>query len=1207
MNTLLTRSHRSRFSSFMRISAFIAFVALIGIPLFSTSSASSIKKMLGKGFSSTPAPARTSKSGFSSRQLFGAATASTSPLIRTSFSPVVETIATFAADCTTPKTDFFLGETVCAKTSGVTATDRFVNWLDPNVNVYASGPVITTDPETTLLVLPTSVAYVGTWKATIADPTDSSINPAPFNVMEEPPIATYAYNTGSSSCTSTPKTNFVLGEKVCAKVQGVAVNISFPNKISWVDTAGFIEARTDLTTDPQTDTFQLPAADTSTINGQMVDNRGVWRVHVTRNNGRILHSALFNVSDAANPAAHLVVRKFPVGTEPIADAGTNTKFIVTLTNNGPDAATTVQLTDPTPSNLTLVSFTQTSGPSLACTGSTCTIATLPVGATAEFTAEYTVSSGAAGGTIIENTAVVTSPVSDPDDTERSATAAITVSNSGNQATCALECPNSITVTANTTQGSESGRIVTFGSAEPSGDCGAVTATPASGSFFAIGSHTVTVTSATGGGSCSFVITVVADNPPTITCPLPNINADAGAGNTEANVSVTAPSATGTNVSVSGIRSDAQLLDNTYSPSLTDPYPVGTTIISWTATEFIDGEPGRTASCTQKVIVTAPDAPTITCPVDKSFNQTGCDALTLTAGQIGTPTTTGNGVTVQGTRGDSLDLTADPYPVGVTIITWTATDNIGRVVSCTQKITVVAVGDTENPVITAPPNVSVDTNSCGMIVGETELGQPTTSDNCGSVNVNRTGVPAGNFFPTGTTTITYTATDNAGNTATATQTVTVTENPAIPPTISAPADLSLTTGPGATACGRVVGDATLGTATASDNCAGVTVTRTGVPSGNLFPVGTTVVTYTATDRSGNIATDTQSITVVDDTAPVVTPPAAVTVNTGPGATSCGTVVSDATLGTASATDNCSGVGAISRTEVPSGNNFPVGTTVVTYSVTDANGNSSSATQNVTVIDNTAPVLTAPAAVTAYTGAGAASCDTVVSNATLGTATATDNCPGIGAISRTGVPAGNIFPVGSTTVNYSVTDARGNTSTATQTVTVIDNTPPTISCPSNIVLESTCPTGAIATYTAPVGADNCPGATTTRTAGLASGSVFPIGTTTVTHTVNDAHGNSASCSFTVTVLTPQAVIQNLIAAVNASSLTGTQKNGLLSKLNAALTAINGGGGNACAKLSDFVNSVGTLISHGDLTAAQGNAWISSANNVRNTIGCTNLPCS
>jgi hypothetical protein len=96
--------------------------------------------------------------------------------------------------------------------------------------------------------------------------------------------------------------------------------------------------------------------------------------------------------------------------------------------------------------------------------------------------------------------------------------------------------------------------------------------------------------------------------------------------------------------------------------------------------------------------------------------------------------------------------------------------------------------------------------------------------------------------------------------------------------------------------------------------------------------------------------------------------------------------------------------------------------------------------------------------------------------------------------------------------------------------------------------------------------------------------------------------------VTVLTSQNVIQNLINSVNASSLNGTQKNGLLAKLNAALDGINQGKMNvACNKLSDFVNNVQTLISHGDISAAQGNAWILSASHVQNTIGCTSNPCS
>jgi len=948
----------------------------------------------------------------------------------------------------------------------------------------------------------------------------STIHSAAFSPLLEAPIETFA-----SDCT-TPQTDFVLGDAVCVKVNG-QVNPTFAYKISWVDPAGFIEQRTDITTDPQSDSFTLPSDDTSDINGETIDNRGPWRIHVTRNNGRILQTVLINVRDANNAAAHLIVHKFVAGGQLNVDAGSPVSFVVTIENKGPDAAGAVTLSDPTPANLDFVSLTQTAGPTFNCDGSNCTATGLAVGASAEFLAQFVVTEGTAGGTIISNSVVVTSDTSDPDATTRTATSEVTVVNSGNQATCALECPGNITVTANTTQGTESGAIVTFGSAEPSGDCGTVTASPVSGSFFAVGTHTVTVTSSTGGGSCSFLVTVLQDNPPTITCPLPDLTGDA-TGGTTASVMITAPAATGTNVSVSGVRSDAQLVGDppAFSPDINDPYPIGTTIITWKATEFINGEPGRTASCTQRVIVTAADAPTIMCPADKSFNQTGCGAKTLTASDIGTPSTTGNISELQGTRSDGLNLTNDPYPIGVTVITWTATDNLGRVASCTQKITIVAVGDTQPPTLTAPPNVVVDTNSCGQIVGETELGTATASDNCGTVNISRSGVPAGNFFPTGTTTITYTATDGAGNTATATQTVTVRENPAIPPTVTAPADLSFNTGPSATSCGVFVSDAVLGNATASDNCSGVIVTRTGVPAGNNFPVGVTTITYTATDRSGNTATDTQTVTVVDDTKPVVTAPADKTLFTGPGATSCGVTVSDL-------------------------------------------------------------------------------------DATLGAGAATDNCPGVGAVQRTGVPAGNVFPVGTTTLTYTVTDAHGNTSDPkTQVVTVVDNTVPVFdSCPINITLESSCPLGAIATYATPTAHDNCGVQSVVRTTGLASGSVFPIGTTTVTHVATDIHGNTSSCVFTVTVLTPAQVVQNLMTTVNAlPGLSGTQRQGLLSKLQAALDAINEGKTNvACNKLSDFANQVQTYISGGILTAAQGQPLINSANKVRNTIGCTSLPCT
>jgi hypothetical protein len=95
-----------------------------------------------------------------------------------------------------------------------------------------------------------------------------------------------------------------------------------------------------------------------------------------------------------------------------------------------------------------------------------------------------------------------------------------------------------------------------------------------------------------------------------------------------------------------------------------------------------------------------------------------------------------------------------------------------------------------------------------------------------------------------------------------------------------------------------------------------------------------------------------------------------------------------------------------------------------------------------VDTTAPVVTAPANVTVYTGAGNTSCSVVVSDATLGTASASDSCQGSLTPTRSGVPAGNVFPAGTTTITYSATDASNNTGTATQTVTVIDNTAPII---------------------------------------------------------------------------------------------------------------------------------------------------------------------
>jgi len=913
-----SRSHRTNPSSLTCIAAFVALVALIGIPLFSSSLASTTSEY------SRPLPIpRLMSQKAAAVNLDGVfghfLKAGKQPALLPFSATLAETIATFAADCTTPKTTFELGETVCAQTDNVTETDRFVNWCVACPTIDYGGQGITdinaNQQPQNFLYTPT---VAGLWKATIADPTDSSIIPTVFSVVTQAtPLATYA-----ADC-ATPKSNFVLGDQVCARAVGFA---GPNNRFAWIDPENLVRTFTPISADPQTDLSSLPATATELVDIFLVKNRGTWKVNVLSGDGRRLDSVRFTVS--GDPAADLSLSKSINGGAP--DAGTDFSYTITLTNFGPNAASAVSLSDPTPVNATFVSVSQLSGPTFSCSTSdqvVCERPSLAAGETASF--EVTYNAGAANSSVT-NIANVTSTTTElnPFDNTASSGSVDIGGDGGTPPTCSLECPNDITVSTNTAGGAN----VTFAVAEVFGDCGTVTTSHASGSFFPTGTTTVTATSSTGGGSCTFTVTVIDAPAPTISCPA-NQTVTAPPGSVEATVSVGSPTVTGTGVTVVGLRGD--------EASVGDPYPVGTTLITWRATDQFD----RSASCVQSITVTSPGAPTIVCPSDKSFEQNGCDPLALTLAQIGTPSTTGSNVATHGTRSDGLDIENDPYPIGTTVITWTATDDIDRVVSCTQRITVTASGDTENPVVTAPPSVSVTTNSCGQIVGESELGTPTATDNCVVVSIARNGAPAGNLFPIGTTTITYVATDGAGNTATATQAVTVTESPAIPPTVNAPADLTLNTGPGATACGVVVGDATLGSAMTSDNCPGMTVTRSGVPSGNLFPVGTTVVTYTATDRSGNTASDTQTVTVLDNTPPVVT-----LNGVNPIAVECHTSFADPG---ATANDACAGSIAVTAT-----NNVNVdvpGSYMVTYTATDGTGNSATATRTVNVIDTTPPTV------------------------------------------------------------------------------------------------------------------------------------------------------------------------------------------------------------------------------------------------------------
>jgi hypothetical protein len=275
------------------------------------------------------------------------------------------------------------------------------------------------------------------------------------------------------------------------------------------------------------------------------------------------------------------------------------------------------------------------------------------------------------------------------------------------------------------------------------------------------------------------------------------------------------------------------------------------------------------------------------------------------------------------------------------------------------------------------------------------------------------------------------------------------------------------------------------------------------SGSLFQLGSTTVSCTATDSSGNTSDpSTFNVNVRDTTPPVLgalPSPSPVEATSPAGTTVSYSLPSATDNGDASPTVGCG-----------PGNPYPVGNTLVTCTATDASGNSSSGSFTVTVTDTTKPVLGAlpsPSPVEATSPGG-----TVV---TYTPPSATDNADPSPSV--TCVPAsGSTFPLGATPVSCTAQDTNGNISDpAGFTITVTDTTPPVlVDLPSSFSVEATGPSGAVATYTAPTATDNAD-PTPTVNCVPASGGTFPFGGTSVACTARDNSGHQTVGNFTITV--------------------------------------------------------------------------------------------
>jgi len=200
------------------------------------------------------------------------------------------------------------------------------------------------------------------------------------------------------------------------------------------------------------------------------------------------------------------------------------------------------------------------------------------------------------------------------------------------------------------------------------------------------------------------------------------------------------------------------------------------------------------------------------------------------------------------------------------------------------------------------------------------------------------------------------------------------------------------------------------------------------------------------------------------------------------------------------------------------------------------------------------------------------------------------------------ASGTFPIGTTDVIVTATDVAGNTSQRTMHINVVDTTLPVINVPANITVDAVSPAGAVVSYV--VSATDGITPNLAVTCNPPSGSVFGIGTTTVTCTTADAAGNSATASFTVTVLGAVAQVANVINTVVTFNLQSGIENSLDAKLQNVLAALNAAQGGdvvgACGQLGAFINET-TAQSGKKLTVAQSNALIAAAQRIRAVIGC------
>lgn len=811
----------------------------------------------------------------------------------------------------------------------------------------------------------------------------------------------------------------------------------------------------------------------------------------------------------------------------------------------------------------------------------------------------------------------------------------------------------------------------------------------------LGTTSVTFVAQDGVGltsSCNFLITVEDNEDPIVGCPLIGYNAfpnDMGVCGAALTFAANADDNCG-NVIVTYDASGTANFSGV-GTEINEFFDVaGITTITFTATD----ESGLTATCSFEVEVEDIEDPIIACPADITVQlDAACNYFVTGTDLDATATDNCGGSGLFFTNDWNGNNTLDTevfFGAGTLSITWTAEDAYTNTGTCSFNIT---FEDNIDPVVAAfggTTTVNVTPGDCSAVVTfqrpSVELqGGPIVTDNCtpgvnilltqGTPTVN--GVPTPGLipaydpnlpqglnnavvqFPVGTTIIPFTWEDESGNQTTQTVTIIVNENEdptakCKPGIVNVPLDAIGV----ATLTPDMVNDGSF------DNCGSVVLTVTspaGITSGvnTLFDcadLGNRTYTLTVSDVAvpANTASCTGTVKIIDNTAPVVNCPTNITVGAGAGCETPASAITKLAMtlvapdrpltGPGQYKDNC-GAPAITYAiinpdaslqngtyPIPAGKQFQKGSTIITYTFMDADGNNTVCSFTVNVVDQTAPV---------WSGVGQAPNSTITLNANNGGClrqvtwtppTFTDNCPGLVNVTSNRAP-GEFFAFGTTPVVYTASDAAGNINADTFFVKIVDTQAPVARCKTNFTIQLG---NAFPVTLSPDSIDNGSSDNCFFTLSVAPNSFdcTNIGQQTVTLTVTDGNlpANVRTCTTVVSIedkVAPQAVCAaapltfavnaNGEVTVNASTINGNSSDNCTASGNLTLSVSKNG-----STFAPFVlyncSEVGTRTVTLSVSDAQGNTatCTKSVSIIDNlpptavapanvTISCTQLPYS